>query len=231
MLFDWGDTLVRWAWDEELLEAGHRAGLAAIGKDAPGLSARFRDAYLPLLWQPGVVEEIEYPDLVRRLLSDVAVEVTDEELERFLEAEHAAWEPARQLGAHTHALLEALRDRGLGLGLVSNALDPPRLLHEDLARLGVAERLDTAVFSSEVGFRKPHPAIFRAALERLGVDPEATVFVGDSLHHDVAGAAELGMTTIQAVWFRADDLDGVEPDFRAFTAHDVLNTIGRLRAA
>ena len=63
----------------------------------------------------------------------------DDELERFLEAEHAAWAPARRMGATTHALLESLRNRGLRLGLVSNAFDPPALLHRDLADAGIAE--------------------------------------------------------------------------------------------
>src|SRR2546426_338935 len=85
----------------------------------------------------------------------------------FLEAEHDAWQPARMLASTTHALLETLRDRGLRTGLVSNAFDPPELLHRDLARLGVAERLDVAVFSSEVGRRKPDPLIFERALEAL----------------------------------------------------------------
>lgn len=231
VLFDWGDTLMRWAWDEELLEEGHRAGLAAIGREADGISSRFREEYLPFLWEPGAVEEIEYPGLVRELLGHFGIDVSDEELGRFLEAEHAAWQPARQLGAATHALLESLRDRGLKLGLVSNALDPPWLLHRDLEQLGVAERLDTAVFSSEVGLRTPHPAIFRAALERLGVEPEQALFVGDSLANDVAGAAALGMTTVQAVWFRAEEDPEIEPDFRAFTPHDVLNAVRRLNEA
>ena len=64
------------------------------------------------------------------------------------------------MGAQTHALLDSLRDRGLATGLVSNAFDPGWLLHGDLARMGLAERLDAAVFSSEIGKRKPHPAIF-----------------------------------------------------------------------
>jgi putative hydrolase of the HAD superfamily len=229
VLFDWGDTLMRWAWEDELLEAGHRAGLAAIGREAEGISPLFREAYLPFLWRPGVVEEIEYPGLVRELLGRVEIDVSDEELARFLEAEHAAWQPARQLGAHTHALLESLRGRGLKLGLVSNAIDPPWLLHRDIEQMGVAERLDTAVFSSEVGRRKPDRAIFDAALARLDVEPERTLFVGDSLYHDVGGAAALGMTTVQALWFRADDNhDGVEPDYQAFTQHDVLNVVRRL---
>lgn len=230
VLFDWGDTLMRWAWEPELLEAGHDAGLRAIGREPlQEMTQRFRDAYLPLLWMPGTLEEVEYPALVRKLLAEEGIDVGDEELERFLEAEHAAWQPARLLASTTHALLESLRDRGLRLGLVSNAIDPPGLLHRDLEQLGVAQRLDTAVFSSEVGWRKPHPAIFERALDALGVAAGATLFVGDTLATDIAGAAALGMHTCQAVWFRADeDGDAPEPEFRAFTQLDVLTIARRL---
>ena len=230
VLFDWGDTLMRWAWEPELLEAGHDAGLRAIGREPlPEMTQRFRDAYLPLLGLPGTLEEVEYPALVRRLLAEEGIDVGDEELGRFLEAEHDAWQPARLLASTTHALLESLRDRGLRLGLVSNAIDPPDLLHRDLEQLGVAQRLDTAVFSSEVGWRKPHPAIFERALDALGVAADAALFVGDTLATDIAGAAALGMHTCQAVWFRADeDGSAPEPEFQAFTQLDVLTIARRL---
>jgi putative hydrolase of the HAD superfamily len=95
--------------------------------------------------------------------------------------------------------------------------------------MGLAQRLDFSVFSSEIGLRKPHPAIFEHALGALGVEPERTLFVGDRLFEDVRGAAELGMTTVQALWFRADEHpDGAEPDHRAFTQLDVLNVVRRL---
>ena len=236
VLFDWGDTLMQFAYDEALVEAGHRAGLATLDRDqlpeVERVTAHFRERYEPFFWTPGTVEELEYPGLVRQLLGDFGIEVSDEELTRFLEAEHAAWDPARQLAAHTHALLEALRGRGLKLGLVSNAFDPGWLLHRDLEQMGLAERLDFSVFSSEVGKRKPHPAIFERALEALGVAAEDTVFVGDRLYEDVRGAGELGMTTVQALWFRADEHpEGGVPDFEAFTQMDVLNFVDRLAAA
>jgi putative hydrolase of the HAD superfamily len=95
--------------------------------------------------------------------------------------------------------------------------------------MGLAERLDAAVFSSEVGKRKPHPAVFEATLSKLGVEPEQAVFVGDRRYEDVRGAKELGMTTVQAFWFRADDDErGLDPDYEAFTAMDVLNVVRRL---
>jgi putative hydrolase of the HAD superfamily len=231
VLFDWGDTLMEWTWDDELLVAGHRAGLRAIGREELEITERFREAYEPLLWAPGMVEEIEYPGLVRQLLGDFGIAIRDDELERYLEAEHAEWAPARKLGSTTHALLESLRRRGLKLGVVSNALDPPSLLHRDLADAGVAERVDFAVFSSEVGRRKPDPAIFRRALEALEVEPAVALFVGDRLYEDVLGASRVGMRTVQALWFRADEHpDGGEPDYRAFTQLDVLNVIQRLNS-
>jgi putative hydrolase of the HAD superfamily len=233
VLFDWGDTLFHFAYDEELLEAGWEAGLATLDRDGlPGpdeTAARFREQYLPLLFVPGALDEVEYPGMIRELLEGFGVEVDDGALDRFLAAEHAAWEPARQMGAQTHALLDSLRDRGLATGLVSNAFDPGWLLHGDLASMGLAERLDAAVFSSEIGKRKPHPAIFEAVLSRLGVAPEETLFVGDRRYEDVRGAKELGMTTVLALWFRADDDErGLDPDFEAFTPMDVLNVVRRL---
>lgn len=235
VLFDWGDTLMDFRYDPDLVEAGHRAGLAALGRDglpeAGAIAEHFRERYEPLFWAPGTIEEIEYPGLVRELLGHFGIEVSDDELVRYLEAEHTAWAPAFVLGATTHALLDALRSRGLKLGLVSNAFDPPWILHRDLERQGLAERLDVAVFSSEVGRRKPDPAIFEAALEALAVRPEHAMFVGDRLVEDVRGAGRLGMATVQALWFRADaHPDGGEPDYEAFTQMDVLNLADRLLA-
>ena len=233
VLFDWGDTLMQFAYSAELVSAGHRAGLAAIGRDdlpeVDALTEHFREEYEPLFWAPGTIEEIEYPGLVRRLLADFGVEIDDDQLGRYLQAEHTAWDPARILAAHTHPLLESLRELGLKLGLVSNAFDPGWLLHHDLEQMGIAQRLDFSVFSSEFGLRKPHPAIFERALEALEVEAEHSLFVGDRLYEDVRGAAEVGMTTVQALWFRADDHpDGAEPDHQAFTQLDVLNVVRRL---
>ena len=232
VLFDWGDTLMRWAPEPDFIEAGHAAAFAAVGRAVPtGYTARFRAEVLVELFERDGLDERDYAALVRTTLAAEGVELDGAALERFLEAEHTAWEPAVQLAATTHALLEALRERGLRLGLVSNAIDPPALLHRDLERLGVAERLDVALFSSEVGWRKPHPAMFERALAELGVEPGRTLFVGDNLVNDVGGAGALGMRTCQALWFVADGTDGApEPEFRAFTQMDVLTVVRRLGA-
>jgi putative hydrolase of the HAD superfamily len=232
ILFDLGHTLMDWTWDDDLLVAGHRAGLEAIHRHsapaAEALTSRYlREAQLHD-WE--AVEEVEYPGLVRTMLQEVGVEVDDDGLVRFLEAEHAAWAPARKVASMSEALLDSMRDRGLRTGLVSNAWDPRWLMERELASMGLLERLDAIVFSSEVGVRKPRPEIFRRVLDELGVEPVRSVFVGDRLEADIKGAGGLGMTTVQAMWFRAEEDAGVaEPDYRAFTMVDVLTIVERIR--
>jgi putative hydrolase of the HAD superfamily len=227
VLFDWGETLVHFEWDDELLAAGHAAGLEALGRreEADEFTRRFRAEQLPVLLADGAAEHVDYAAELRALLG----EVSDAELDRFLDAEHGAWRPARALVGSAHALLETLRDRRLRLGIVANTWpEPARLVRRELDELGVTERVDRIVLSGEIGVRKPSPAIFERALAALGLDPLEVLFVGDRLTDDVAGAAAVGMSTAQALWFRADEGGEAEPDFLAFTPADVLTAVKRL---
>src|SRR3989440_9937723 len=112
---------MQFAYEPELGAAGNRAGLGAIGDgelpDVELVTEHFREHYEPFFWIPGTIEEIEYPGLVRELLGHFRITLVDEQLDRFLEAEHQAWDPARRLAAYTHALLNSTRDRGLQIAL------------------------------------------------------------------------------------------------------------------
>ena len=103
------------------------------------------------------------------------------------------WEVSENFELFEDALpvLEELRAAELRLGLVSNGI---RDLHEFVAhhRLDV----DAIVGSRAHGYVKPHPTIFQAALEQLGVGPAHAAMVGDSLEEDVEGARALGMRAV-----------------------------------
>lgn len=66
----------------------------------------------------------------------------------------------------------------------------------DVFTLG--QQFHDALFSYQTGLWKPDPAVFRAAVERLGCAPEEAVYVGDDPERDVAGARGAGL---HAVWF------------------------------
>jgi HAD superfamily hydrolase (TIGR01509 family) len=213
VLFDWNNTLVQFEWDDELVSVGHRA---ALGRDDPEFTARWR----------GLMLGDDHGD---RPYADLLAELGVEDADAFIDAEHEVWRPAHSVLASAQALLDALRARGVKTGVVANSWpDPARVLRRDAEAFGLAERLDTMVFSEEVGVRKPAAEIFLRACRELDVEPVATMFVGDNLETDVQGAANLGMTTVQALWFAADDTSGIEPDFMAFTPMDVLNAVRRL---
>jgi putative hydrolase of the HAD superfamily len=69
-------------------------------------------------------------------------------------------------------------------------------MRDQLVHVGIAGLVDAAVFSGEVGWRKPSPRIFAAALVALGADAATTVFVGDRLREDITGAHGAGMRTV-----------------------------------
>jgi putative hydrolase of the HAD superfamily len=92
--------------------------------------------------------------------------------------------------------LRALRARGLLIGLISNT---HRSLDAFRSHFGLEELIATAVASSEHGYNKPHPSIFRTALRLLAVAPEEALMVGDNFSHDIDGARAAGM---HAVWLR-----------------------------
>jgi len=90
--------------------------------------------------------------------------------------------------------LDALADRGLKLGIISNW---DERLCPLLDRLGLLSRFSTVVVSCEVGATKPAPQIFRRAVRELGVRPAELLHVGDSHACDVIGAESAGLRGLQ----------------------------------
>ena len=91
------------------------------------------------------------------------------------------------------ATVRALKDAGHRLGVVSNA---EGRVQRDLDGAGYEGLFETVVDSHLVGVEKPDPKIFRVAMERMGVEPEGVVFLGDVPAVDVAGARAAGLTAV-----------------------------------
>ena len=90
--------------------------------------------------------------------------------------------------------IEQLHAAGIRMGVVSNIISTslvPHLLNE----YGIAQYMECTVMSSGTGIRKPDPQIFEIAMRQMGVTPEETGYVGDTISRDVLGArnAHLGL--------------------------------------
>jgi HAD superfamily hydrolase (TIGR01662 family) len=102
----------------------------------------------------------------------------------------------RQLLAGTHDTLEALREAGYRLAVITNRAHGDEAFLEELDAYGLRAPFDVIVSSDQVGYRKPHPRIFEVALEALDLEPSQVTMVGDRPEADVAGANRLGMPSI-----------------------------------
>lgn len=91
--------------------------------------------------------------------------------------------------------LQRLKEMGYRVALVSNYAHAG-VLHDALTRLGIRHRFDALVVSGDVGYVKPHPRMFEAAVEALGVARDEAVMVGNDPECDVSGAKRAGLKTI-----------------------------------
>jgi len=96
-----------------------------------------------------------------------------------------------------HDMLEALKDNGYRIGLISNTgRTPGETIRLVLRDRDILKYFDRMTFSNEVGFIKPNRRIFERALSDLGSKAENTAHVGDSLLLDVYGARSAGMRSV-----------------------------------
>jgi putative hydrolase of the HAD superfamily len=188
VLFDWGDTLFHAPHAADVIVSFARASGVEISEE------RARKMW-DEVWVAGKTpEEIAkgrdlsmeahrrvWMDLFARL-DRVVPGLSGALYDRVMDPH--SWVPF----ADTRATLEAVRARGLKVGVVSNV---PADLRPVFAKHRLDQLVDSYTHSYEVGAEKPAPAIFLAAAKSLEVKPSETLMVGD--HAVDRGAERAGM--------------------------------------
>lgn len=218
VLFDLGDTLFRLhPMDFRAAHARFAAVLSdRVGVDpedaattAAEVSARLRETFRELQVS-GSTAEPSVADSARPHLARFGADapwLATALDNTFGEADIARWDPPAGRAEEVRRFGES----GLRVAFVSNTQTPPSLMRRRLAEFGLLQLADAAVFSVEVGERKPGERIYRAALEALDVRPESAVFVGDRVREDVLGPQSLGMRAFLSHEFRQEDPGGGRP--------------------
>jgi len=124
--------------------------------------------------------------------------------------------------AHAHPVLRDLRAQGVRVGVVTNGWGDLQPTCVEVC--GLSGLIDDLVISKVVGLGKPDPAIYRLALDRLGVRADQAWFVGDSPRNDIAGPQAVGL---RAAWLpTTHPLRGEVPDATLRDLRDVLTLPG-----
>jgi len=193
LIFDFFGTLVNY---EEIVGAHRieraRRELASIGVDldAGALAAQFTDstATLERLAQT-TLEEFSMAEAVRAFFAELGITATDDGVARFVDAFLADW-----IGgvAPLPRLREWLGAMPWPKSVLSNT-------HHEPMVLGLLDRFDLRTAFSHVttsighGLRKPHPSVYRAHLDAIGVAARDALFVGDNPQCDYFGPREVGI--------------------------------------
>jgi 2-haloalkanoic acid dehalogenase type II len=193
------------ATDEEL-RAAYRVGMHV--------------AYPATATRPGYAHRTLFAGAFRATAEALGGSIDDATADEAVDRQYRATIDEAVLRPDCRSTLEALRRLGRHVQIVSNIDDEQ--LRPMVERLALTDLVDAVTSSEEAGSCKPDPGIYRLALRKAGVAPEAVLFVGDSLEHDVQGPGALGMRT---AWLSTRDVSPgavVRPDHVVRSLAEVL---------
>ena len=199
VLFDCYGTLIDVLTDEHDIETYRCLSRWLLYQGVMIAPERLRACYVSRVWEAARRTGERYP------------EVRVEEVFAGICAEHRVWEiDTEPLGVETARAFQAASLRRLGVieksrklldlfctektAVVSNG---QRVFSEgEMRALGLYDRFDFVIFSSDPGYQKPDPRIYTVALGRMGLSASDVLFIGDNSENDVAAPRRLGMRAL-----------------------------------
>ena len=234
VIFDLDDTLIDWSeptikWDDFHFSRVEKARnhLTGQGYNLPEIKEfhAFIRKRIRQVWDEARQEWIipSMAEVMHQILIDLDVPVAEVDMKALLAEYNWGVFPGVVPFDDTHAVLEALRQQGYKIGLVTNSIFPMWMRDVELEAYDIIDFLDARLTSGDVGYLKPHPQIYHRILEMLEIRPEQAVFVGDRPQNDIAGANEVGLTSVlMAPSHLKRELDGVVPDHTISSLSELL---------
>jgi HAD superfamily hydrolase (TIGR01549 family) len=147
-------------------------------------------------WQKRTLKEYDMSVRLAKVLSALGFKSypSSEIIQRALEDYFESYIKHTRIEKNTPDLLKSLHSN-YKLGLVTN-FAYPQCIYAILGKFNLRQIFDVIVISKEVGWVKPSPKIFHAALSELGLKAQQVVFVGDDPESDILGARNVGMKTV-----------------------------------
>lgn len=214
IIFDLDNTLVDFmAMKDRAIES---AALAMI--DA-GLKMSLKDAVqkiYDIYEEEGIEDQRVFDKFLTRELGTIDYRIHAAGIIGYRRAREAAL----VLYPHVQLVLMELMKRGIKLAVLSDA---PRLqAWLRLCQLNLHNIFDIVITFEDTHKRKPAPEPFRLALERLNVQPEQSIMVGDWAERDIYGAKLLKMRTVFA---RYGDRFGTETSGADYEVDDIIGLL------
>lgn len=243
VLFDFDDTLIDWStqtksWEEiSLVNIGNiHDYLTQSGHKLPDKKT-FHQQYHAILnksWKRANLtwESVCFATVLQDTFAACQLDSSRINLDKIMRVYN--WQPMPGVRPYpeTIPVLEHLRQNRYKIGLITNAMMPMWMRDVELRHYQLLEYFDVRLTSGDVGYIKPHPAIYHEALKQLDALPQQAIFVGDRPANDIAGANNAGMIS---VWMNPphieENLNGVRPDYTITNLAELLPVLEGLETS
>jgi len=202
VLFDLGNTLIydKEPWetlylraDKALWNSLQSYGVKSTPRELYGRHKTLFNLYYKL--RENDLEEPGMGNILQELLTKNNIHLPEEELRAALHSMYRITQANWFAEDDALPALQALKQRGFRLGIVSNGADDENT-YTLIDKANVRSYFEYIISSAAFGKRKPHPGIFHAALDHFQVPPEQAVMIGDTFDADIVGARQVGMNSI-----------------------------------
>jgi putative hydrolase of the HAD superfamily len=206
VLFDVNGTLIDIETDERMEEVYRAIGHFLLHQGIFLRRFEVRDLYFQVMKEQFVASTEKYPEfdvvqvwreILRRQSTPFTRSLPSEKLEQLplVIAEFQRGVSRKRLRCFPQAceVLHQLKQR-YALAVVSDA--QTAYAGPELRAAGLHLFFDPIIVSGDFGYRKPDPRLFQHALDKLKVQPQQAIFVGNDRYRDVFGAQQLGMRTV-----------------------------------
>ncbi|HLC80092.1 MAG TPA: HAD-IA family hydrolase [archaeon] len=215
VLFDLDNTLIDFM---RMKKISCEAAISAM-IDA-GLTMEKDKAYKTLFDLYGV-HGIEHQQIFQEFLTKIMGKIDYRILSRGIHAYRKMQIGYLEPYPHVRSTLIALKEKGLILGIVSDA---PRLkAWMRLTEMGLSDFFDIVVTLDDTGKTKPHAMPFKAAIKMLSCKPSEILFVGDNPGRDIEGAAKVGMRTVLARYGQMFPDSALKADHEIYDIAELIN--------
>ena len=240
VIFDLDDTLIDWSnhevgWDEYHYSRIEKVWeyLTEQGYSLPEKQAlfQFMKDRIRKIWDDARGEWIipSMGEAMAQMLIDLEIAPDDVDMKTLLGHYNWGVYPGVVLFDDTHYVLETLRQQQYKIGLVTNSIFHMWMRDIELEAYDLIDYFDARLTSGDCGYLKPHPQIYHKILEMLEVRPEEAVFVGDRPQNDIAGANEVGLTSVlMSPPHLERDLNGNVPDYTITSLSELLPILEEL---
>ncbi len=142
-------------------------------------------------------------EVIEAMVAGLPFEVSADQKEKLIEIRNSRYKKAlTDIHPDILSTLDRIKQAGVKICLISNA-DIIDKKYWGISPL--KDYFDDVIFSCDVGIVKPDKEIYRMAMDRLGVSPAHSIFIGDGGSDELAGAKIVGMTTVLTEFLTVKD--------------------------